>query len=69
MTWLIDGPVMYQGQRTIQPRSFGFSMAMDLQNSHASPDIGYALTVDDQMPSEYREAGVYTPSGLDRVMR
>ena len=69
ITWLILGPVMYQGQRTVQPRSFGFSMAMDLQNNHASPDIGYALTVDDQVPGEYREAGVYTPSGLDRVMK
>jgi hypothetical protein len=44
-------------------------MAMDLQNNHASPDIGYALTIDDQVPGEYREAGVYTPSGLDRVMK
>jgi hypothetical protein len=69
MTWLIEGPVMYQGVRTVQPRSFAFSMAMDLQNGHASPDIGYALTIDDEMPSEYREAGVYTPSALDRVMR
>jgi hypothetical protein len=69
MTWLINGPVMYQGQRTIQPRSFGFSMAMDLQNNHASPDIGYALTIDDEVPGAYREAGVYTPGGLARVMR
>jgi hypothetical protein len=44
-------------------------MAMDLQNNHASPDIGYALTVDDQVPGAYRESGVYTPGGLDRVMR
>jgi hypothetical protein len=69
ITWLIPGPVMYQGQRTVQPRSFGFSMAMDLQNGHASPDIGYALTIDNDVPGEYRAAGVYTPSGLDRVMQ
>ncbi len=69
ITWLILGPVMYQGQMTVQPRSFGFSMAMDLQNNHASPDIGYALTIDNDVPGEYREAGVYTPSGLDRVMK
>jgi len=69
ITWLILGPVMYQGQKTVQPRSFGFSMAMDLQNNHASPDIGYALTIDNDVPAQYREAGVYTPGGLDRVMK
>jgi Protein of unknown function (DUF1329) len=69
MTWLMQGPVMYQGQRTIQPRSFGFSMAMDLQNNHASPDIGYNLAVDEEVPPQYRAKGIYTPGGLASVMR
>ncbi len=68
-TWGIIGPINYRGERTVMPRSFAFSEATDWQNNHASPDIGYDLTMDADVPGQYREAGVYTPGGLDRVMK
>jgi len=40
-----------------------------MQNIHASPDIGYDLKFDKDAPGEYLETGIYTPSGLARVMR
>ena len=42
---------------------------MDMQNSHASPDIGYDLKFDKDAPGEYLESGIYTPGGLARVMK
>ena len=49
--------------------AFAFSSGIDWQNSHASPDIGYDLQMDKDAPGEYLESGIYSPGGLDRVMR
>jgi len=62
-------PVMYQGQRTIQPRAFLGSMGWDYQNNHATSSMGYDLTIDQDVPAQYRFPGVYTPSGLAQVMK
>jgi hypothetical protein len=67
--WVAVGPVMYQGQKTVLSRTWTLSMAMDWQNQHATPSMGYDLTVDENVPGQYREARIYTPSGLDRVMK
>jgi hypothetical protein len=69
MNWVIVGPINYKGENTIMARSFGFSLGMDWQNSHASPDIGYDLQMDADAPGQYRESGIYTPGGLARVMK
>jgi hypothetical protein len=69
MNWVIVGPISYKGENTVMPRSFGFSVGMDWQNNHASPDIGYDLQMDEDAPGEYRESGIYTPGGLARVMK
>jgi Protein of unknown function (DUF1329) len=69
INWSIHGPVEVQGDRTLLSRAFAFSLGMDWQNSHASPDIGYDLKLDKAAPAEYLESGIYTPGGLDRVMR
>ncbi len=69
MNWVIVGPISYKGENTIMARSFGFSLGMDWQNSHASPDIGYDLKMDADAPGQYRESGIYTPGGLARVMK
>jgi len=37
----ILGPIRYRGEQAVMPRSFAFSIAMDWQNNHASPDVGY----------------------------
>jgi hypothetical protein len=42
---------------------------MDWQGNHASPDVGYDLKMDKDAPGQYLESGIYTPGGLDRVMR
>ena len=69
VNWVIIAPIQYKGERTVMPRSFAFSAAYDLQNVHASPDIGYDLTIDETVPGEYKAAGIYTPGGLARVMK
>ncbi len=69
MNWVIVGPINYKGENTIMARSFGFSVGMDWQNNHASPDIGYDLKMDEDAPGQYRESGIYTPGGLARVMK
>jgi hypothetical protein len=69
MNWVIVGPIDYKGENTIMARSFGFSVGMDWQNNHASPDIGYDLKMDADAPGQYRESGIYTPGGLARVMK
>ncbi len=67
--WLIAAPIDFQGEQTMIARAFAFSLGMDMQNSHASPDIGYDLKFDKDAPGEYLETGIYTPSGLARVMK
>jgi hypothetical protein len=67
--WSIHGPTTVYGERTVLSRAFAFSLGMDWQNNHASPDIGYDLRLDKAAPGEYLEQGIYTPSGLSRVMK
>jgi Protein of unknown function (DUF1329) len=62
-------PIMYQGQRTIQSRSFAGALGWDWQNNHATSSMGYDLAVDQNVPAQYRETGITTPGGLDRVMK
>lgn len=67
--WSIHGPFEVHGERTVLSRAFAFSLGMDWQNNHASPDIGYDLKLDKDAPGEYLEQGIYTPGGLSRVMK
>jgi hypothetical protein len=67
--WSIHGPTTVQGERTVLSRAFAFSLGMDWQNNHASPDIGYDLRLDKTAQGEYLESGIYTPGGLSRVMK
>jgi hypothetical protein len=69
IVWDYPGTTMYEGHRTVQPRAFGGAMGYDWENNHATASYGYDLTIDDQVPGEYRASGVYTPGGLDRVMK
>lgn len=69
LVWYIVGPMIYQGVRTVIPRTIAFSAGIDFQNNHASPDILYDMKMDKDAPGEYLEPGVYTPSGLEHVMK
>ena len=68
-SWSIHGPINYKGETAVLRNAFAFSSALDWQGNHASPDIGYDLKMDKDAPGEYLESGIYTPGGLDRVMR
>jgi hypothetical protein len=67
--WSIHGPIDYKGEKVTLRNAFAFSAGIDWQNNHASPDIGYDLKLDADAPGQYREAGIYTPGGLSRVMK
>jgi hypothetical protein len=69
ISWTIGAPITVRGEQVLVPRAFAFSTSMDMQNSHASPDIGYDLKLDKEAPGEYLETGIYSPSGLARVMQ
>ena len=67
--WSIHTPINYKGETTLLRDAFAFSSGIDWQNNHASPDIGYDLKLDKDAPGQYLESGIYTPGGLERVMR
>ena len=67
--WSIHGPIDYKGEQTLLRYAFAFSLGMDWQGNHASPDIGYDLKLDADAPGQYLESGIYSPGGLSRVMK
>ncbi len=69
ISWTIGSPLTVRGEQVMVAKAFAFSMGMDMQNNHASPDIGYDLKLDKEAPGEYLEQGIYSPGGLDRVMQ
>ena len=50
--WSIHTPVDYKGEKTLLRFAFAFSLGMDWQNNHASPDIGYDLKMDNNAPGQ-----------------
>jgi Protein of unknown function (DUF1329) len=65
----INAPFKYHGETVVSYQVFAFSNAIDLENSHASPDFAYNFTFDEGVPARVADPSGATPGGLAAVMR